>query len=378
MNVDHSHSAQKILTGGDYAFAQEGCQANACAFYRGILGSQSCPGFRVLPSLTSPSEAAYHRFVSRRYSLQVVLFTTIICLVVSRAFLTLHAQDSEQALEDQISSKIQAGQIDAALDQVRMAVGEYPRSSLLYQLLGVALFKKGLNDEARSAFRRATELDPGVPQNYFNFALVELSESHYAQAVTLLETCLRLDPQNAQGHLLLGRAYHNLNRTLPAIEQFKKALVLQSDLPLAHYHLGYAYRSLGNLRPALEEFKMEVQNNPGFYESYWLAGNIELGQGNLEAAEALFRKGIRLKAQAFPAHYGLARVLLARKQFRDAEAELRKALESNPDNVEVHYALGRVYQQMGRAEEAQREYQLCAVINARNQKRRSGIAGQQP
>src|SRR2546427_2091588 len=307
----------------------------------------------------------------------MILFVAGFSLASGHEVAPAHAQDSEQSLEDRIRSKVEAGQIDAALDQARLAVGKYPNSSTLYQLLGAALFKKGLNEDARTAFRRAVELDPSVPQNYYNLALVNLSDKQYARAVGPLETFLRLDPNNAEAHLLLGRAYHNLNRTGSAIEQFKKALTLAPQLPLAHYHLGYAYQSQGNQKSALDEFKKEIELNPNFYDSYWLAGNIELERGKFEAAEDFYGKGIRLKPEGFQAHYGMGRARLAKKQVAAAETELRRALELKPDDVEAHYALARAYQQMGDKELARREFAVCAQINARRQNVSSGIAGRQ-
>lgn len=299
-------------------------------------------------------------------------------ILVSPRLLPAKAQISQHQLEDQIAAKLEAGQTDAALDQARVAASQYPQSAVLQQLLGVSLFKKGRNEEARKAFRRAIELNSALPQNYYNLALVEMSDKKYNQAAAALEADLRLEPQNAQAHLILGRAYHNLNRTLPAIEQFKKALALAPNLPLAHYHLAYALQSQGELKAALAEFKEETRVNPGFYDAYWLEGNIELGQGDLEEAAQLFRRGISLKPQAFQAHYGLGRALLAKKQFAEAESELRIAVNTNPENVEAHYALARVYQLAGRQEDAHREYQACSALNARSQKRRSGIAGREP
>ena len=293
---------------------------------------------------------------------RAILLATAFLAFQPKVGAVLRAPESEQALVEQISAKFGAGEIDAALQRARAAVAQYPRSATLHQLLGAALFKKGLNAEARAAFRRAIELDPSVAQNHFNLALVDLSESKYSEAAKSLEAFLRLEPANAQARVLLGRAYHNLNRTLPAIEQFKKALELAPQLPLVHYHLGYAYQSQGNLKAALEEFKREIQSNPAFYEPYWLAGNIELGQGDLDAAEDSFRKGSELRPQAYQGHYGLARVLIARKQFQEAEIELKKAVELSPSGVEVHYALARAYQQMGKKEDAAREYKVVAAL----------------
>jgi len=287
----------------------------------------------------------------------------------------LRAQESEVSLADQVTADIEAGRLDAALENARVAVGKRPKSSRLRQLLGVVLFKKGMNDDARIAFRRAIEYDSSDAQNFFDLALVDLADKRFPDATKSLETYLHLDPANAQAHLLLGRAYHNQNQTAPAIEQFKKALALNPDLPLAHYHLGFAYQSLGNLPSALEQYDLEIRVNPEFPTTHWLAGNIELEHGNLPEAEKLFEEAIRLNPGAYQPHYGLARIYTERKQFLDAGEELTAALKSAPDNVEIHYALARLYQQMGNKEAAAREFALCATLHSRREKQLSGIAG---
>src|SRR5512136_21159 len=88
----------------------------------------------------------------------------------------------QDASAERIRSAIQAGKVDAAIAEARQAVLQFPQSSELYQLLGAALFKKGLNPEAREAFRHAIELDSGIAQNYYNLALIELSEKKYPEA----------------------------------------------------------------------------------------------------------------------------------------------------------------------------------------------------
>jgi len=299
----------------------------------------------------------------------------ILCLLCGGAARPLRAQEPEDSLADQVATELEAGRLDAALAKAQTAVGQYPKSSHLQQLLGVVLFKKGMDDNARQAFRHAIDYDPSEPQDYFDLALVDLAEKRYPNASQTLETYLRLEPMNAQAHLLLGRAYHNQNLTAPAIEQFKKALALNPALPLAHYHLGFAYQSMGNLPSALEQFHLEIQANPSFPTAHWQAGNIEIEQGKLPEAERRFEEAIRLNPQVYQAHYGLARIYTERKQFPQAQAEFTAALKSDPDNVEVHYALARLYQQMGNKEAAMHEFAVCATLHARREKQLSGIAG---
>ncbi len=281
----------------------------------------------------------------------------------------------QEVSAERVRSEIQAGRLDAAIADARQAVAQFPRSSELHQLLGAALFKKGLNAEAREAFRRAIELDSQAPENYYNLALVEMSEHRYPEATGLLETLVKLDSGNAMARVMLGRAYHIQNRTAPAIEQFRLALDLAPQLPLAHYHLGYAYQSQGNLSDALAEYEQEIKLNPEFVETYQLAGNIQLGLGKLDAAEKLFRKGIALRPQAWQALYGLARVLQARGDLVGAEAALNQVIEVKPDYVEAHYALARTYQLLGKKDEAAREFKIVSDLHARDAQRSSGIAG---
>jgi protein O-GlcNAc transferase len=295
---------------------------------------------------------------------------------VSAARSALDAQVSESGYEDRIAAELSSGRLADAIADARRGAAEYPRSSAIQQMLGAGLFKNGQKDEARVAFRRAIELDPKIPDNYYDLALLELSDNHLSAAARLLEKYLTLKPDNAQAHLLLGRAEHNLNETIPAIDQFKKALALAPDLPLAHYHLGFAYQSQGDLKAALSEFMKEIEVDPAFYDSYWLAGDIELDQGNLDAAAELFRRALALHSRGLQGHYGLARVLMAQKKWADAEGELEKLVAIEPDDVEAHYALARTYAALGKRGDAAREFNLVAELHARQRKSGSGIAGQ--
>ena len=329
--------------------------------------------------LTLPLAASYHESVKwNQYwpgiSLPVLLGLICLCGLPSM----LLGQGAEQQLEDEVTELLKSKNFDEAVQQAKLAVRQFPQSSGLYQLYGVALMKNRMAKEAQTAFRRALELDPSLAENCLNLALSYLSEDQYEKAVAPLETYLKMYPRNPQAHILLGRAYHNLNRTIPAIEQFKKAIELSPHIALAHYHLGYAYQSQGELKSALEEFQKEIRDNPDFYDSYWLAGNIELRQDDLDRAAKLFQKGATIKPRAPEVHYGLGRVLLEQRRYAEALTELQGAVKTSPQNAEIHYALARTYQQMEDRVSAEKEFQICATLNARNQKLRSGIAGRNP
>ena len=55
-------------------------------------------------------------------------------------------QDPPQVLQDRITSLLSAGQMDAAVEEARQVVVQYPNSSRAYTLLGTALGKKALEE----------------------------------------------------------------------------------------------------------------------------------------------------------------------------------------------------------------------------------------
>ncbi|HZZ14728.1 MAG TPA: tetratricopeptide repeat protein, partial [Candidatus Sulfotelmatobacter sp.] len=65
--------------------------------------------------------------------------------------------------------------------------------------------------------RHSESLKPSLSDIHFDIALVELSQDQYGLAANELEQAIKLEPDSALAHILLGRAYQNTNRTLKAV-----------------------------------------------------------------------------------------------------------------------------------------------------------------
>ncbi len=238
---------------------------------------------------------------------------------------------AQDAAAERIRAAIQAGTVDLAIGDARQALAQFPQSSELHQLLGVALFKKGLNAEAREALRRAVELDSKDPQNYYNLALVELSEKKYPEATRLLETAVKLDPGDALARVMLGRAYHNQNLTVPAIEQFKAALKLAPRVPLVHYHLGYAYQSQGNLPCGACGIRAGDQTQSGVLRALLSCRQYPTRPAQPRRCGRPFPKGDRRCDRRLCRHTtGWHAYCRNRGDFTGAEAELKRVIGLNP------------------------------------------------
>ena len=73
---------------------------------------------------------------------------------------------------------------------------------------------------------------------------------------------LRLNPNLAEAHYILGNAYYHTGRSAEAEEQYEEALRLKPYYAEAHSNLAAALASLGRLDEAIAEIQTALRLNP--------------------------------------------------------------------------------------------------------------------
>src|SRR5207302_10287610 len=104
-------------------------------------------------------------------------------------------------------SYLQSGRLAEAKNLGEAAVSRWPNDPQLHHWLGLSYFKNGQNAKALDVLRHSETLDASHYDIHFDVALVLLSQDQYTEAAQELEKALKIDPQAALAHLLLGRAY---------------------------------------------------------------------------------------------------------------------------------------------------------------------------
>lgn len=300
---------------------------------------------------------------NRRECVALTCVLVLFSYIVGSA-LPLRAQDTRSNLIHQIAWELSSGNIRPALADARRAVLEFPDSAVLMHLLAVSESENGLKEEARKSFHKAIRMDPTIPQNYYDLALLDMQTANYTAAISMIQTYLQISPENSKAHLMLGIAYRKQGKQQFAVAQLKKALASSPNLPLVHYNLGKIYQSQGKNVAALEQFRDELGINPKFYGVYWSAGDAEIAVKHYKAAEALFRRAIQLRPLGYQAYLGLARVFLIWNQLPNAESKLKMVINLDPENVEAHSMLASIYTQMGKPMDAKREELVVETLKS--------------
>ena len=141
-----------------------------------------------------------------------------------------------------------------------------------YYMLGLSAWKAGDRDRAVDAFRRALEQDSTHVKSHLNLTRVLLEQGKPQDALSSVETALRIDSASSEGFRLLGRVKGALGDTTGAIEAYHRSLVLDdrdvwslNNLAVVYIDQGQFDQALGPLAHAIEidSTVAPFQNNLG-------------------------------------------------------------------------------------------------------------------
>jgi tetratricopeptide (TPR) repeat protein len=225
------------------------------------------------------------------------------------------------ALERMGNLKIATGDSAGGLETLRKATHE-DRGNLEAQIdLGIAYFRAGAYDDAKTCVLGVLKSDSGnfraqnllgkidfMQGNFesaadelqaalaitpdfdvaYSLALTDLQLKKLPQATVLFDEMQASLADTPELQALIGQAYRQTGYLDQAAERFKNALKLDPAYPHAHAYLGMTYFTMGskeNLDLAREQFRLELANSPTDYSSLYYLGLIELDAGELESAE---------------------------------------------------------------------------------------------
>jgi predicted Zn-dependent protease len=177
----------------------------------------------------------------------------------------------------------------------------------------------------------------------------------YPQARVAFARMFEVKPDSAAAYLVTARVLLRQEFDPIAEEYAKKAIEIDSKLPLAHYFLGELHTYKSRIPEAIEDFQAELALNPGHAATYWKLADAYSRVGKFDDAERLLQRSIWLDATSTGPYILLGKVLEKKGESELAVRALQHALTMDPNNAVTHHLLGQAYIDMGRTEDAERE-----------------------
>jgi adenylate cyclase len=169
---------------------------------------------------------------------------------------------------------------------------KFARAYAMYAMTYWFDFANGWSDEPNQSLDRAWDLaqqsiglHDALPEAHFVIGLVHRERREYTDALAEAEKAIELDPNYANGRVLLASILYYAGRAEEGLKQMQEAILLNPHHPHNYpFHLGQAYFILGNYEKAIELFRQGLASNPTSHRlRLWLASAYALSGRQNEA-----------------------------------------------------------------------------------------------
>ena len=183
-------------------------------------------------------------------------------------------------------------------------------SARALRVYGQALIDRKKFREAIAPLKKSVEIYPVYDYAWVDLGIAQMQSGEAAAAEISLKRALRLNDENAEGHLALGALYMGATRGDLARPHFERAIGLKPALVEARFNLGTLYLKAGLRRLAIGQFEAALRlesGHGGVHHNMALALYLE---GDRAGAQKHAREAGRLGAPLHPKlkrEFGLTR-----------------------------------------------------------------------
>ncbi len=203
-------------------------------------------------------------------------------------------------------------------------------------------------------------LDPDLGLAYAELAenipsLIGPPKEAMSKAKTAAMKALELDNMLAEAHIALGIVRYFMDWDwLVAEKEYKRAIELSPNNPMAHFWYALNLRTLGQLDKSLAEFKLAQELDP-----LMLLIGLKIGRGfyferQYDLAIEQYQKILEIEPSFLPVHLRLGQAYEQKGMYEEAIAEFQKIISILGENPQAMGALGHVYAVSGRKDLAQK------------------------
>lgn len=263
-----------------------------------------------------------------------------------------------------ISSLLSAKQFDTAYGVVtRLEKDRQDKDPNLLNIKGTILLARKDLINARKAFERALELQPGYFPVEMNLAALDLAENHFQSARARYEKILEKDPSNIEAMMGLAKLETATGKKREALTWLEHAKSMQPTAFAPNFAMAGMFIEQHDYSKAIAVLRDALSAQPQHPEALNMLGYSQLQAGQSINAVSTYTKLASLYPQSAQALYGLGVAQAASGDQTGAITTLQQALEVQPGFpdaiatlVNLEITAGQTMDALKIAGQAQRRY----------------------
>jgi tetratricopeptide (TPR) repeat protein len=267
------------------------------------------------------------------------------------------------------SAYYRMGKLEEAEKSFAAAMAEDPKDAESEQMRGLTLYRLNRRAQAVPYLEHAREWThaANVDVNYV-LGRCYIDAKRFDDARAAFAAQYGLGAESGPAYVVLAQML--LREELPQLaeEDAKEALRLSPNLALAHFILGKIYLAAGDISHALQEFEEERKINPTYAPLYQFLGDLYTRTGQFQQAQHALTEALSLDQTSTEPFILMGKLFLHDSDPQTAASYLEHAEQMDASNFTTHYLLGKAYQQMGRKEDAKREMKIVSNIHSAEDK----------
>ena len=247
--------------------------------------------------------------------------------------------------------------------------------------LAKVLVELGELEACAAICEETARLKPRDPVAVAMLAFQRLREGRELEALDLLQSTVKANPQVALAHGALGELHYHLRQLESAAEAFRAALALQPSLfavqislgavlvdldqldvaeqvlaqalqqhpPIPEFYLARARLLFAKKKPdaALEDIASAIRLRPNYWMYALQFGDQLLANGKADRAILAYSRALDLKPDTHAAQFGLGECCLAKNEPLSAASHFQLAIAMDPKQARYHHSLGTALSKQG-------------------------------
>ncbi len=214
------------------------------------------------------------------------------------------------------------------------------------ELFNKAYRERGLNKKLKW-LNESIKLNP-TPNAYHLRAIIYKGQDLYNEALEDYEKAITLNSEDALIFYNRGVLYNSDSKHEEALQDYNKAIELNPKFSFAYINRGILYSKLGGKNEeALQDFNKAIEIDSLSDKAYFNRGVLYSNLGKNEEALQDFNKAIEIDSEYADAYNNRADLLRKMGEYEQAFQNINKALMIDSNDAYTHSTLAEIYAETG-------------------------------
>ena len=244
---------------------------------------------------------------------------------------------------------------------------------------GEAFLKSQKFHEASIEFRNAAQIDDKFGAAHWGLARAYEGLQRFQEAFDELHRAVELDPNNLDARVTLGNYYmtnavHSAEAQGEAERLAKEILQKEPNNIEGHILMGSVLFAQNQRDQAFAELNHAIDLDPKRVRSYLSLARFYIVTNDRTKAEETYKRAISLNDASALVHTEYGKFLIQSDRKAEAEAELRKAVEVEPSDRNSRFVLASFYLVTKQLDKAEAAYKALADLDQEKPESRAVLA----